>query len=268
MNEKKVSLRLPWDEPNKENIFHIIGSDKDKSIMLPIEMSNGFYEPHVLNLMKDIIKKDNICIDIGANIGVISLVLSKLVGENGKVYSIEASKNNYNYLLKNIEINKLKNIVAINQGVWDCQKINTFSYVEEVAGCSFFSSKNIHEGYLENVTCKPLKDIFCDYDIKYIDFIKLDVEGSEIKVIQGGYDIFLKFKPHLIVEYNPIVLERFFGTNPKELYNILNKIYVGGCYYVNKNYKKNSDLIKINSINDMEKIFKTEEYIEIYYPKG
>lgn len=94
---KTVTLKLPFSD--KE--FEVSGSKIDKSIIGAIEYSNGFYEINVMNVLNNIIKKDDLCIDIGANIGVLSLAISSLA-DKGNVYSFEPSKSNFHFLNNNL----------------------------------------------------------------------------------------------------------------------------------------------------------------------
>ena len=67
--------------------------------------------------MKKYIRKGAIVLDIGANIGFYTKILSELVGDNGKVYAFEPDKTNFGYLMKNA--GHLKNVVFINKAVSD-----------------------------------------------------------------------------------------------------------------------------------------------------
>jgi len=71
-------------------------------------------EPELLNTIKNEVKPGNVCIDLGANIGYITLLLSDLVGKNGKIFAIEPEPENFNILNYNLNINKIKNVETSN----------------------------------------------------------------------------------------------------------------------------------------------------------
>lgn len=75
-------------------------------------ITRGIYEPRETNLFKKIVRHGMTVIDLGANIGYYTLIASKLVGESGKVYAFEPEPDNFNILVKNININNLKNVVV------------------------------------------------------------------------------------------------------------------------------------------------------------
>ena len=107
--------------------------------------------------MKQLVRRNDIILDIGANIGPVSIALSCLAKE-GRVYSFEPSRFNYTYLLQNIRINRINNIEPINYGVSDTNSETTLSYVEEFAGGSFTSDRGISEGIQETVNLVKLDD--------------------------------------------------------------------------------------------------------------
>jgi len=216
---KNVILKTPY---NKE--FIISGSDRDKSIIGAIESNRGLYEQNNLKLLKRIIKPDSICLDIGANIGVISLSLSYLATQ-GRVISFEPSNYNYTFLLRNILQNNVFNILPLNYGLLDTECTIDFSYVEEVAGCSFISDTGVKEGVAETIKCISLDTWVDIVGLEHIDFIKMDVEGAEIKALNGGIKTIKKVSPDLMIEFNPVPLKRFFNENPSNLFDWLHNHY-------------------------------------------
>ncbi|MBI5902382.1 MAG: FkbM family methyltransferase [Deltaproteobacteria bacterium] len=253
---KQVELRLPFDN----NIFHLYGSERDKSVIGAIESNHGYYEPHIMNFLKKIIGSHFVSIDIGANIGAISLPLSHIAA-SGIVYSFEASKNNFAYLRKNIMANNVKNIEPINMGIYDKKCQLDFSYVEEVAGCSFLSTVGVKEGVSEVIDCIRLDDWIIENNIQKVDFIKLDVEGAEIHAINGSLNTFKNLKPDLIVEFNPNPIERFFGEKPESLYFLLADIFPN-IFLIDDG---SGSLIEINSYPQLIDIVRTRKGWEDLY---
>ena len=89
---------------------------RDKSIATSI-LTNGFYEKETLNEIKNNLYNGATFIDGGANIGFYSILSSKFVGPKGKVISFEPTNSCYKYLLRNIKINKKKNIFAEKKAI-------------------------------------------------------------------------------------------------------------------------------------------------------
>ncbi|MFZ5595896.1 MAG: FkbM family methyltransferase [Bacillota bacterium] len=202
--------------------FEITGSLIDKSIIGAIK-SSGTYEPHMLSLISELLPKGGVFVDVGANIGVLSIFAGLLLGDNGSVLSIEASPTNCMYLRENIRLNNCRIITAVNMGVWDCAAELTLSYVPEVAGCSFFSTTDVQEGIPEKVRCDTLDAILKQQGCHRVDLIKIDVEGAEIKALNGGREVFAKMRPRLLLEINLQTLQRFFDATLRDIYEAVSQ---------------------------------------------
>lgn len=74
-------------------------------------------------------------LDTGGNIGYFTLLASKLVGKHGKVYVFEPDPTNFKYLRKNIEINKIENIILINKCVSNEERILTLYHHPKFHSC-------------------------------------------------------------------------------------------------------------------------------------
>lgn len=201
---------------------HIIFLDKLDSLHLSI---NGLFEPFQNEIVKKYIKKGDIVLDLGANIGYYSLLLAKLVGEDGKVYSFEPEPSNFALLKKNIKINNYKNIIPINKAVSNKDgKIKLYLNEKDFGMHStsdfYKDSKSIE---VESIS---LDSFFKDKD-KKVDFIKIDIEGAEGKAIKGMQGI-LKENGNIKIlsEFN-FLWSKKCGMNLKECFNILKdfKIY-------------------------------------------
>jgi len=77
----------------------------------------GGYENTETELFEECIKKGDVVLDLGANIGYYTLIAAKLVGESGKVYAFEPDPTNYSFLKKSVEMNNYKNIVCEQKAV-------------------------------------------------------------------------------------------------------------------------------------------------------
>jgi FkbM family methyltransferase len=230
---KTVNVKLPFDEKS----FLINGNENDVSILLAIEFCNNYYEPHIMNLLKKIIRSDSLCIDIGANIGIISLVLGHL-SPGGKVYSFEPSMENHSYLMQNIKQSGLCNIEPIKLGIYDENKQVKFTHINEGSGWSFVDTVNrkaevkdiinlipVHHSVHEIINCIKLDDWMNVKQLNKLDFIKIDVEGAEVKALTGAVETMTRFRPDLVIEINPHTLEKIFGEKTENLYLLLKDLY-------------------------------------------
>ena len=113
-------------------------------------------------------------LDVGANVGVYSILVASQ--KRSEVIAIEPMKKNYDLLLRNIKMNNLsKKVIPINIGLGDCDGDLKFKYNGALSGYS-------NDGGIgEVVKVKKMESI-----IDFAHLIKVDVEGFEIKVLNGG----------------------------------------------------------------------------------
>ncbi len=159
-------------------------------------------EQESLELCKQLIKPGMIVIDIGAHIGYFTRILSTLVGQKGRVYAFEPCSENYPVLLHNLSPGKFSNVQAFQKAVAEKESTSTLYLSPGHSNHSLFS------GYTENPANEHVETISIDYfvkktGIKKVDFIKIDVEGSELSVIKGMRELISKFpNMHILLEYN------------------------------------------------------------------
>ncbi|HEX5709787.1 MAG TPA: FkbM family methyltransferase [Sulfuricurvum sp.] len=184
----RIFKKIYFRNKERKNQRHIVDVYNFQMELDPFECVDGalFFYPHIyekeeFDFLKNILNPNDIFLDIGANIGIYSLIASPLLCGSGKVISIEADPYNYQKLLKNIQLNHLNNIIPLNIGVSD--KTETLNLGINETGnrggnsFCFASDKTVH------VNCKSLIDIISDFKLDSIKMIKIDIEGFEYKVL-------------------------------------------------------------------------------------
>ena len=147
------------------------------------------YDAAEFSYLKDNIKKDDTFVDLGACIGVYSVICASLIGERGNVLAVEAVPENYKLLSRNIQLNNLKNILALNVGVLDSNQTHRISVsIREKAkwfkrGLSSFSTRRKYQQGID-VECYTLYSLMQKLCIRKIDGLKLDIEGLEYRVLK------------------------------------------------------------------------------------
>lgn len=150
----------------------------------PFLLEWGFYEKYETEFFKKLIKKGMVVVDIGANIGYYTLLAARLAGEEGKVFAFEPEPYNYRLLCRNIEVNKYRNVIPARKAIFSkTGKIELFLDTGNLGGHSL-SEANVDNGASIIVEATSLDDYFKNTDHK-IDVIKIDVQGSEMEVLEG-----------------------------------------------------------------------------------
>jgi len=197
------------------------------------------------------LQKGHHFIDVGGHLGFFSLLASHLVGESGRVFGFEASSQMFDYYNKNVA--KHQNIEAHHKAISDFNgEIQFFEYP------ILYSEYNttINDQYKDenwsknniaiNVKVPSLKldDFILEKKIA-IDFIKIDVEGGELKVLSGLDNVLISQSPVIIMEY----LKKE-ATNTD--YQKAAKKLIDFGYQLN--VINQDGILEISSMNDLEKM--------------
>jgi FkbM family methyltransferase len=203
----------------------------------------GCFEPLTTAVIKKYVREGMTVLDIGANIGCHTLLFAKLVGVGGKVIAFEPMSYAYSKLKCNIELNNFDNIklekIALSNVIQTLQDVH-FQTSWTLDGTSQYPNDK------EIVDFITLDKYVVINDVDKIDFIKLDVDGYEYKVISGGIDTLKRDKPLLLMELGVYTLQNA-GDNINDLINTLADI--GYEFYSENNLNRfqNSDAM-VNSI--------------------
>ena len=186
---------------------HKLFLDANDSLRLSI---NGTYSEFETNFMKSMIKKESVVLDLGANIGYYTLMFAKLVGKNGKVFAFEPDPTNFKLLKKNVKVNGYKNVVLVNKAISNKNgKLKLFLGGTNFAGHRIYDSKDGRK-FIE-IHSVRLDDYFKNKCNK-VDFIKMDIEGSEFLAVNGMHNLLNENqKIKIISEFSPkgIVMSGF-----------------------------------------------------------
>lgn len=171
----------------------------------PMRMSLYPYEPVETDLVKKYIKSGMSCLDVGANVGYYTLLFASLGARN--VYSYEPHPDNFAILQHNIQSNQIKSIELHQSAVSDHNGVTNL-YISKGVG----QHRITPFVFYNNLIQVPVTTIRQDH----IDFAKIDVEGAEVRVLDG-----MKIMPEkLIIEYNhKNIIDH--GSNPKRLFQYL-----------------------------------------------
>jgi FkbM family methyltransferase len=161
---------------------------KDSSVESSIITNRG-YEPEVLKEMKSTLNNSSVFIDGGANIGFFSLIASKIVGSTGNIIAFEPTPSTFSYLIKNIKINNINNIIPSEKGLSSSTKQLPFLLKKNPEENSIISGKgkNLQDKEEIIMVNTITIDKFCaENKIQKVDLIKLDIEGQELEAIKGA----------------------------------------------------------------------------------
>lgn len=171
----------------------------------------GTCEPEVMNLMVRVLREGDVAIDVGANIGFFTIVMSKLVGPTGHVLAFEPGPQNNHKLAANLLLNKCGNVNVQKSPLWSEETTVTLylsndSGLDSLAPCEqTVSSIEMRAAVL---------DSYCRSRVPRL--IKIDAEGSEEHILRGAEAVLDRDVPFITCELNEAMLARL-GSSERSL---------------------------------------------------
>lgn len=156
------------------------------------------YEPEVVNILVNLVRRGWICADVGAHLGYYTLLLAKLTGAEGKVFSFEALPENAYWLKRNVHLNALdERVVVENLAVAEETGVRELRAPEHYTN-EWSLVRGAPHGQSVSVSVTTLDTYFAQGP--RLHFIKLDVEGAECLVLQGARSVLKRDRPLLLLE--------------------------------------------------------------------
>ncbi len=168
-------------------VYRNLGSGVDVKITPRFRYVREDYEKEAMEVICRTLREGDTAVDVGANIGLYSLLMGKLVGGSGKVYSFEPATKSFEVLLEHLKLNSLDNVVESYQelvGNRECIQIfveDGLNGTNRIGGSKFDGPKA--RSVERNTTTL---DDFLNKCLRSPKIIKIDVEGFELTVLQGA----------------------------------------------------------------------------------
>ena len=147
----------------------------------------GQYSESEIALIRLLVPPGGTIIDVGANVGSLTIPMSRIVGDAGRVYAIESHPETFNILCANLALNAIANTRPINAFVAASENVDTgsavwgeYAYVGRTWATQFVALDAL--------------------DLAACDLIKVDVDGKELEVLQSGEMQIERFRPNLYFE--------------------------------------------------------------------
>lgn len=147
----------------------------------------GEYSESEVEVFRTYLKSGQVALDVGANIGDLTVPMAKIVGSEGRVFAFESHPKVFNVLCANLALNDLAHVRPINAFVASSADVDTgstgwgkYAYTGEIWPASFVSIDALH--------------------LPRLDFVKVDVDGSELDVLASGVATLRQYKPVIYFE--------------------------------------------------------------------
>ncbi len=149
----------------------------------------GTFEEQETVFFQQQIRPDDLCLDVGGNLGYFSLLMARTASE-GSVHVFEPIPLNAALIETNAQLNDIDNIVVNRCGVSDQVGETEFSVAVDSAYSSMHASRTMAESRRIAIRLETI-DAYCSkHALSKVDIVKVDVEGAEALVIEGATDLF------------------------------------------------------------------------------
>ncbi len=203
---------------------HLLYNQHDQYIGRSVALYGEYSEAEV-SLYRQICKPGDVIVEVGANIGIHTLPLARLVGERGHVYAFEPQRLVFQTLCANVAINSLSNVTCLPYGVAEKNQdvsVREVDYKQAAnfGGISLEAVQVCHSRYNEGdqsisagsefsvsqssgqESSTSLKLVSLDESIPDVPvkLLKIDVEGMESQVVSGSEGLIKKHQPIIYIE--------------------------------------------------------------------
>jgi FkbM family methyltransferase len=176
---------------------------------------SGSFEPRAERAIARHLGTNMTAIDVGANVGYHTLRMARQVGPFGQVIAIEPAPRAEARLRRNLGLNAFTNVAIVVAALGD-RDIETAEL--RLQSRYPLSGRGAPEGVVARVA--RLDSLVLDHGLRRVDFIKIDVDGQEAKVLRGALRTLRRFRPPVLFELTPTAVEAG-GDSVEELFGAL-----------------------------------------------
>ena len=177
---------------------------------------HGIREKESTKIFGEELEKSMTVIDIGSNIGYYTFIAAEKVGESGKIKAFEPDYENFNTLMKNIELNRYNNIECVNKAAGAHKKKATIKQ-------AYAPNRNriLEEGEDgQHINVEPLDNLATNIDP---DMIRMDVEGYELEIMKGMEEVLETESLKLFLELHSQKIEKFYSGSIDDIWEKLSE---------------------------------------------
>lgn len=144
-----------------------------------------------------------VVMDLGANIGMVSVYCARRAGPAGRVYAYEPDPRNFEVLVRNLELNGATTVEAVRKGVWSGPGELSFysggNYTSSFCRTPYIERDAAHY-QVERIPVVALDAEAERLRLTRLDLIKMDIEGGEVQALDGAAGLIQRFHPDLLID--------------------------------------------------------------------
>jgi FkbM family methyltransferase len=187
-------------------------------------IQTGEYQPEVSAAVAKWLPPGGVMVDVGANVGFMTMLGARRAGPAGRVLAIEPNPAMVVAVRRHLERNLISNVRLVQAGCSETRgSLPLYIAPDGNPGRTSLSAKNADSQRSVEVDVMPLDELVAEFNPLRLDLLKIDVEGAELQVLQGAKETLRRFRPVILMEVDPHLLASF-GTRPEEIFNLLSEL--------------------------------------------
>jgi FkbM family methyltransferase len=190
----------------------------------------GSHERKTENLIFRLTWQGANVLDIGANIGVYTMLAAKNARGSGKVISLEPVPQMFQQLSEGVRLNGYTNVLVYNIAAWEQNRQLKMVCSEPQNLGSYGVDIKEHKQSGISVQAVRIDDLAVQLGLQTVDLIKIDVEGAELQVLKGTIETLRRHRPILVLEIDPILMSKY-DYSPEDVWRYL-RVLDYECYAV------------------------------------
>lgn len=214
---RSITIECEWF--GGTHLLLAIPSDLSRCIWV-----TGCFEPNEMAFLRSVLKPGMTFVDVGANVGLYTILASRLTGSSGRVVAFEPSPRERASLQRHIERNSLGNVIVRPEAVSDEAGTATLHLTDPYWGGQNTIGAPIYEGVdvvsSVGVPTARLDDVLNEIGLDTIDCLKIDVEGAEAMVLRGAARTLTGSRPIVLIELLDASLSKQ-GSSAAEVIGLL-----------------------------------------------
>lgn len=196
----------------------------------------GSFEPDTVSILEKRIRPGYVVLDIGANIGAHTFAMARLTGSTGRVIAFEPTPWAFGRLKDNAALNSFGNITIENLGLSDrCHQSRGPAFETR------YRLDGVPEAGTQDTVFTTLDNYCHEHGIERVNFIKMDVDGFESRILRGGQELLARCRPAMVFELGPDYIAKA-GDRVEDLLGMLHGL--GYRFYNEKTLNPFDDILK------------------------
>jgi FkbM family methyltransferase len=219
----------------------------------------GGWEPETIAFIDRCVKRGDVVIEVGANVGIQTLQIARQVAPDGRVYAFEPTA---------FALDKLSRNLALNPDLAECVKVQESLVTDHALAVPVQSIRSSYQTdqrpKVQDQIVRPEQAISLDdfvelEGLSVVHLLKIDVDGYELKVLKGACRTILKFRPRIYVELDEHML-RLQGDSVAGILSMLSSWGYEGFFALDRR--------PIRSLQELLEYLAQESHINCYFDPG